>query len=290
MVDKQIGKTALKKNWWEKLRNFAAIMGLVNVLLLGFVGVYIKKVWDDLNPGISLACPTDTRSHEVTVFGERSRNTDVVELFVGPQDGSHMYYAQGAADIVALDRGTWATTARLGNPFGLGHKKRPPLDYDVIAVLRDARYATVDPRKFSASGIPFSEWISDQPGIDAVASCRIDRKPELTLVCSDMPLITSPVPSCCAYNANGDACTSGCNLSSLNRVRSPVLMEWTGDALMYVELYQNPYGKSVDGFPRKRSRSGNKVDLTPGTYEIKIRHHEDGQCISSAWFEVVGGQ
>jgi hypothetical protein len=32
-------------NWAKKLGIVAAIVGLVNVLLLGFVGVYLKKVW-----------------------------------------------------------------------------------------------------------------------------------------------------------------------------------------------------------------------------------------------------
>jgi hypothetical protein len=75
----------------------------------------------------------------------------------------------------------------------------------------------------------------------------------------------------------------------MNKVRSPVLLQWDSDALMYVEIYQNPPWRSVDGFPRKRERSGQAVDLSPGIYEMKIRQHEDDECISSSWFEVVPG-
>ena len=86
------------------------------------------------------------------------------------------------------------------------------------------------------------------------------------------------------------ACNLKCNPSLLNHLRSPVLMQWNSDALMYVELYQNPPGRPVDGFPHKRDRSGQTVDLGPGTYEMKIRQHEDDDCISSTWFEVIPGR
>ena len=276
----------------KKVRDIAAIAGLLNVLIVGFVGVFTIKIWEFLmgGPEISMSCPSETRLHEVMVFGERSKqSTSLVELFVSPQDGSHTYYSQGKPDKVAIDGGSWAKMARLGNPFGIGHKKRPPLDYDLVAVLRNANYRPVDPTKFTSNGASFGEWLLEQPGIDRVATCRINRKPELALVCLDTPRITSPTPSCCPYNANGHACNEKCNPKSINLVRSPVLMQWDSDALMQVELYQSPSGRSVEGFPRKMDRSGQKVDLLPGTYEMKIRHYEDDDCISSSWFEVTPG-
>ena len=279
--------------WWDHIRNLSAILGIANIVLVGFVGYYAKSLWNAsmAGPGVSLSCPPDTHSHEVTISGSRSRNNDQVETFVGPQDGSCAYYSQGLAESVTADRGSWATTARLGNPFGLGHRKPPPLDYDIVAVLKNPIYHSVDLSLFPKCGALFPEWIAKQPGIDAVASCRINRKPELAVICSDMPVITSPTQSCCSYNANGDTCDRTCNPSILRPVRSPVALGWSkGEEAMYVELFESPLGKSPNGFPRVAVRSGDRVDLAPATYEMKIRRHEGDQCISSSWFQVVGGQ
>ena len=276
---------------WERVRNIAAILGIVNILLLGFVGFLVTRIWEAVNPQpqLSLVCPPETNSHEVMVFGERARNRELIEVYVSPQDGSQMYFNQGTADTVSFDGGAWAKTVKLGNPFGLAHRKVPPLDYDLIATLRNGGDSAVDLSEFPRDGIPFRQWISGQAGIEAVATCRINRQPELALLCSGMPLITSPAPSCCRYNANGHACASGCSPASLNHVGSPVLMEWKRNLPMYIELYRSPPGESVEGFPRV-AQSGARINLPSGTYEMKVREYKDHQCISSVWFEVLGGQ
>jgi hypothetical protein len=287
---------------WERVRNLSAVLGIVNTLLLGFVGVYLKRLWNaaDLGPRLSMVCPPNTRSSEVEVFGERTPNGDQVELFVEPLDGANAYYAQGKADSTTTDRRAWAKTARLGNPYGLGHRKPPPLDFDLIAVLRNTKKApAVDLTRFPGDGISFDAWVSEQPGIKAVTTCRINRMPELTFLCSNMPVITSPAPSCCPVNASGHACpsispdggtTTACNPARLNQVHSPVVMEWSRNIPMYVEIDRHPPGTPVKDFPRQIAKSGSSVPLQPGTYEIEIRQDPVGQCVSSSWFEVVEGQ
>jgi hypothetical protein len=287
---------------WERVRNLSAILGVANILLLGFVSISLKKVREVISPGarLSISCPMKIYMNEVEVFGDRSSNLDQVELFVGPLDGSDAYFAQGKADNTSVDHRAWAKTARLGNPYGLGHRKKPPLDYDIVAVLRNTNNSTeVDQTQFPGKGLPFENWIAAQPGIRAVASCRISRMPELAILCADMPHITSPTQNCCPFNTNGHLCMSSvpeggttafCNPTILKQVHSPVVLEWSRNLPMYVQLHQTPPGKPVDGFPKMVDKSGTSILLPPGTYEVKIQREENCQCISSSWFEVVAEQ
>jgi hypothetical protein len=270
-------------------KDFSAVLGILNVVLVGFIGVGVLKIREALAPEsqFTLACPDDTQNQQATIFGGRPKSDGVVDVFVSPQDGVCQYYPQDGPTTTSIDRGSWAKLVRLGNPFGLGHRSPLPLDFDILAVLHKQDWHIAEGElNRGCSASPLGDRILVQPGTIAARACRLRRLPEAAMLCFDMPHIVSPVPGCCSFDANSVSCKQDCSPTTLTQVHSPVTVEWTSKAPMSLSIARHPPGQPEAGFPRTAT-SGEHFDLSPGIYELSIRREPGHRCVSLSWFEVI---
>ena len=254
-------------------------MGLLLGGLSAGVGLTVWGLVKKIVPGpLTLACPNSIDLHEYVLSGTHaSRKEGLVLLYVQPDDGFHEFYRQQQCQS---DSGTWNCRARFGNPYGRGHRRWDPgLPFTVIAAfvpaLRDAERLPSGTIKKLPSDL-MDELASKGA---AVASCRIDRRPER---CQVVPQLKNPLPPtdpsrnaqvrCTPCNGNASACE--------------VEVDWLPAKPMFVEL-RDGKANEVENYHGKELEAGTKLCLSTGTYELKLKEKNGSWCSSDVWFDVV---
>ncbi len=230
---------------------------------------------------VKIHCPeTAIEAHEIPIYGTAAISDPglKIEVFVADaQTGP--YWHQGSA--VSSDDGTWSLLSRFGNPYGLGHRKKPPLDYRITALL------------LGQANIPMSITRSELDGLAAVArgrsTCEVTRNPEHDITCrGERPMIMLPRPKTCPYAAGHP--TDDCDVQEPQLVHSPVRFGWQSKpAKIYAELYKNGVSYKSSSpemeFPTWVDSSFS-LPLDEGLYEFKVRYQPGNDCIRSVWFQV----
>lgn len=210
------------------------------------------------------------RSHQGEVWGECiSEPGQGIRLYVAPADGSHLYWLQNDGGDVACEQ-HWVAPVRYGNP----DSDRLPLDFTVFAVLGPSRPARAFPGTPSQPQARFAsddEFVQRLTGLGAVAIASVRQRrlpggPSPTPACADAPVIVSP----------GGA---------RQAVTSPVEFVWTPKLPMWLEIRRD--GQEVPGRSGLMLESGDRLDLPPGRYEVKVRRRQGDACLAEAWFDVV---
>jgi hypothetical protein len=238
--------------------------------------------------GLSLACPKVIANHETLVSGTSAPGSRIA-VYVHPRDGNHEYWLF-TADAGA--EGSWFSTLRIGNPYGVGHKIPPPLDYDVFATALSGTREAPTAAEF-ANAVNLGQRLRESA--PQLRHCTIHRAPEPAVLCRSEGLrILSPSPAVCPF-ALGDPTDPGCDPRTMTEVSSPVTFRWEPSIEMFAELYRD--GRpvlDVDG-QRRGLFSGQErlpaaspaVHLQPGEYEFKIGKNRDAACKASIWFRVT---
>jgi hypothetical protein len=247
--------------------------------LLGIVGFcatigLFPFIWHLANRSdkfVELYCPDSIRTHQYSIFGRFAGEGYQVRVYVGPEDGTYMYWLQ-TPPLHFATKGQWSLRARFGNPYGWDHVKEPPLEYEVLAALVPAKKLGVIPgadgqRITLAPGQDLEDLLTPL-GITSVQRCTIRRDPEY---CQYLPRMVQP--------------KQPINPQDLPDLVSPVRVAWEPNLPMFIELWRG--GERVRGLSHEEWSNNREVKLGPGIYELHVRYKRESDCDASSWFRVV---
>jgi hypothetical protein len=223
---------------------------------------------------LTLHCPLEVQTHEHAVFGECADcRSSRIAVFVSPSDNSHGYWRQGADDgVEPTSGGRWQTRARFGNEI-IGDSPLP-LVFKVFAalapatVMQDLPGRWGSPQVVAADDASFRGLLSQKGAVAVAGPCWVRRLPGED--CSESPVIVSPARR---------------SLRAAVAVSAPVLLSWTPDAPLWVELWRE--GREVAPWSGVLTPNGSHLRLERGRYEVKVMRNRGSACRDEMWLDVM---